>query len=199
MCATILAPQNTTSLLYAFNTFYFKLLKRVRDPRLFERNQSIGALAQIIEGGFFLRKKSIEFVCSLSTSTLVSLWAAAVPGNLKVPHMPEPSPADRYYKWTRTCFIFVAVLMVIILTKFLTFGPRNYWPLVPLLPLPFLFLLNLWLAFRRVHRALPDDPGFHEHSGHSIVEGLFGLALTGACGLLIALIVGFMIGKLLAH
>jgi hypothetical protein len=32
-----------------------------------------------------------------------------------------------------------------------------------------------------------------------VVEALFGLALTGACGLLIALIVGFLIGKLLAH
>jgi len=117
-------------------------------------------------------------------------------GNLKVLDMPEQSPADRYYKWTRTCFIFVAVLMVIILTKFLTFGPRNFWPLVPLLPLPFLFLLNLWLAYRRMHNALPDSRDFPDHS---VVEELFGLALTGACGLLITLIVGFMIGKLLAH
>ena len=113
--------------------------------------------------------------------------------------MPEQPPVDRYYNWTRTCFIFVAVLMVIILTKFVTFGPRNYWPLIPLLPLPFLFLLNLWLAFRRTHKALPDQRNFPEQSGQPVVEALFGLALTGACGLLIALIVGFMIGKLLAH
>jgi ABC-type nitrate/sulfonate/bicarbonate transport system permease component len=113
--------------------------------------------------------------------------------------MPEQPPADRYYNWTRTCFIFVAVLMVIILVKFVTFGPRDYWPLVPLLPLPFLFLLNLWLAFRRTHKALPDTRDFPEQSGQSVVEALFGLALTGACGLLIALIVGFLIGKLLAH
>ena len=113
--------------------------------------------------------------------------------------MPEQPPVERYYNWTRTCFIFVAVLMLIILTKFLTFGPRNYWPLIPLLPLPFLFLLNLWLAFRRTYRALPDDRDFFEQIGQSVVESLFGLALTGACGLIIALIVGFMIGKLLAH
>lgn len=156
----ISSSQTFASLLYPFNTFYFKLSKG---------------------------------------SWIHGIWPVAFPGNLKELDMPEQSPADRYYKWTRTCFIFVAVLMVIILTKFLTFGPRNYWPLVPLLPLPFLFLLNLWLAFRRVHRALPDNREFQDHSGQSIVEGLFGLALTGACGLLIALIVGFMIGKLLAH
>ena len=114
--------------------------------------------------------------------------------------MPEQPPVDRYYHWTRTCFIFVAVLMAIILTRFLTFGTRNYWPLIPLLPLPFLFLLNLWLAFRRTYRAVPpDNRNFPEQSSQSVVEALFGLALTGACGLLIALIVGFMIGKLLAH
>jgi ABC-type nitrate/sulfonate/bicarbonate transport system permease component len=113
--------------------------------------------------------------------------------------MREQHPVERYYNWTRTCFIFVAVLMAIVLTKFLTFGPRNYWPLVPLLPLPFLFLLNLWLAFRRTYKALPINRDFSEQSGQSVVESLFGLALTGACGLLIALIVGFMMGKLLAH
>ncbi len=113
--------------------------------------------------------------------------------------MPEQSQVERYYNWTRTCFIFVAVLMAIILTKFLTFGPRNYWPLIPLLPLPFLFLLNLWLAFRRTHRALTEYRDFSGQSGQSAVETLLGLALTAACGLLIALIVGFMIGKLLAH
>jgi hypothetical protein len=113
--------------------------------------------------------------------------------------MPEQPPLDRYYNWTRTCFIFVAVLMAIILTRFLTFGPRNYWPLIPLIPLPFLFLLNLWLAFRRTHKALNENRDFSDQAGQPAVEALFGLALTGACGLLIALIVGFMIGKLLAH
>ena len=113
--------------------------------------------------------------------------------------MPEQPPIDRYYNWTRTCFIFVAVLMAIVLTKFLTFGPRNYWPLIPLIPLPFLFLLNLWLAFRRTHKALNENRDLSDQSSQPAVEALFGLALTGACGLLIALIVGFMIGKLLAH
>jgi hypothetical protein len=130
---------------------------------------------------------------------MLGSWAAASSKNLKDLSMPEQPPVARYYNWTRTCFIFVAVLMVIILTKFLTFGPRNYWPLIPLLPLPFLFLLNLWLAFRRTYKALPDTRDFPEQSGQFVVEALFGLALTGACGLLIALIVGFMIGKLLAH
>jgi len=125
--------------------------------------------------------------------------AAGSPGNLKDLSMPEQPPVARYYNWTRTCFLFVAALMVIILAKFLTFGPRDYWPLIPLLPLPFLFLLNLWLAFRRTYKALPDNRDFSEQSGQSVFEALFGLALTGACGLLIALIVGFMIGKLLAH
>jgi ABC-type nitrate/sulfonate/bicarbonate transport system permease component len=113
--------------------------------------------------------------------------------------MAELPPVERYYKWTRTCFIFVAVLMAITLTKFLAFGPRNYWPLIPLLPLPFLFLLNLWLAFRRTHKALHEYRDFPEQSGQTAVEALFGLALTSACGLLIALIVGFMMGKLVAH
>jgi ABC-type nitrate/sulfonate/bicarbonate transport system permease component len=113
--------------------------------------------------------------------------------------MPEQPPVARYYSWTRTCFLSVAVLMVLLLTRFLTLGSRNYWPLIPLLPLPFLFLLNLWLAFRRTYNALPDDRDFSEQSGQSVVEALFGLALTSACGLLLALIVGFTIGKLLAH
>jgi ABC-type nitrate/sulfonate/bicarbonate transport system permease component len=113
--------------------------------------------------------------------------------------MPEQHPVERYYNWTRNCFIFVAVLTAVILTKFLAFGPRNYWPLIVLLPLPFLFLLNLWLAFRRTHKALTETPDFSHQSTHSAVEALFGLALTAACGLLIALIVGFTIGKLLAH
>jgi ABC-type nitrate/sulfonate/bicarbonate transport system permease component len=113
--------------------------------------------------------------------------------------MPEQPPVERYYNWTRTCFIFVAVLMAITLIKFVTFGPRNYWPLIVFLPLPFFFLLNLWLAFRRAHKALHENRDIAEQSGQSIAESLFGLALTGACGLLIALIVGFMIGKLLAH
>jgi hypothetical protein len=112
--------------------------------------------------------------------------------------MPE-LPPDRYFNWTRTCFIVVAALMAIILAKFLAFGPRNYWPLIPLLPLPFLFLLNLWLAFRRTHKALNEDREFPDPSNLSAVEALFGLSLTGACGLLVALIVGFMIGKLLGH
>jgi hypothetical protein len=89
--------------------------------------------------------------------------------------------------------------MAIILTRFLTFGTRNYWPLIPLLPLPVLFLLNLWLAFRRTHKALNENRDFSDQSSQPGVEALFGLSLTGACGLLIALIVGFMIGKLLAH
>src|SRR5580658_3566375 len=113
--------------------------------------------------------------------------------------MPEQPPVERYYSWTRTCFLFVAALMAITLIKFLTFAPRNYWPLVPLVPLPFLFLLNLWLAFRRTHKSLHENRDVNDPSVHSMVESLFGLALTGACGLLIALIVGFMIGKLLAH
>lgn len=113
--------------------------------------------------------------------------------------MSEHAPVDRYYNWTRTCFIFVAALMAIILIRFLAFGPRNYWPLIPLVPLPFLFLLNLWLAFRRTHKALSEHRDFSNESSQSAAEALFGLSLTGACGLLIALIVGFMIGKLLAH
>jgi hypothetical protein len=122
----------------------------------------------------------------------------AYPENLKDLRMHE-QPPDRYYNWTRTCFIFVAALMAIILTKFLTFGPRSYWPLIPLLPLPFLFLLNLWLAFRRTYKSPNENREFPDPANQSAVEALFGLSLTGACGLLIALIVGFMIGKLLAH
>jgi ABC-type nitrate/sulfonate/bicarbonate transport system permease component len=113
--------------------------------------------------------------------------------------MPEKSMAERYYNWTRTCFLFVAALMAIVLAKFLTSGPRSYWLLIPLLPLPFLFLLNLWLAYRRTHRALLANSDFTGNSGQSAIEALLGLALTAACGLLIALIVGFMIGKLFAH
>jgi ABC-type phosphate transport system permease subunit len=116
------------------------------------------------------------------------------PDNLKELRMPEQSPV-RYYNWTRTCFIFVAVLMVITLIRFLAVGPRNYWPLIPLLPLPFLFLLNLWLAFRRTHKALNESRHFYDPASHSAVEALFGLSLTAACGLLIALIVGFLIAK----
>jgi ABC-type nitrate/sulfonate/bicarbonate transport system permease component len=113
--------------------------------------------------------------------------------------MPEKPLVERYYNWTRTCFIFVAFLMAIILIRFLTFGPRSYWPLILLLPLPFLFLLNLWLAFRRTHKALVETREFSGHSGQSAIEALLGLALTAASGLLIALIVGFMIGKLIAR
>lgn len=128
-----------------------------------------------------------------------AFWAAAYSENLKDQNMPEQPPVDRYYNWTRTCFIFVAVLMAIILTKFLTSGPRDVWPLVVFLPLPFFFLLNLWLAFRRAHRALHENRDLIEQRGQFVVEELFGLALTGACGLLIALIVGFLIGKLIAR
>jgi hypothetical protein len=113
--------------------------------------------------------------------------------------MPEQPLVERYYNWTRTCFLFVAALMAITLIKFLSLGTRNYWPLVLLAPLPFLFLLNLWLAFRRTYKSLHEHRDINDPSGQSMVESLFGLALTGACGLLIALIVGFMLGKLLAH
>ncbi len=112
--------------------------------------------------------------------------------------MPE-QPQVRYYYWTRTSFVVVAVLMALTLTKFLTFGSHIYWPVLLLLPLPFFFLLNLWLAFRRTHNALQEDLDIAEQAGDHAIETLFGLSLTSACGLLIALIVGFTIGKMLGH
>ena len=70
--------------------------------------------------------------------------------------------------------------------------------MTPLLVSSLLFSISGWLFAVRIERFMKIATSLSREA-NLVVEALFGLALTGACGLLIALIVGFLIGKSLAR
>ncbi len=114
------------------------------------------------------------------------------PGGAAVPDQ-QPT-ADRFYSWTRTSLWFVAVVIAVLMVKGLSSAP-NLWPLLPLVPLPFAFLVNFWLAFKKCHKAQVDLHGTTPHAAQALSEAIFGMTLIAASGLVIALIIGFLLGR----
>jgi len=125
-------------------------------------------------------------VGNTKTSREQQLGGAAVPDQ-------QPT-ADRFYSWTRTSLWFVAVVIAVLMVKGLSSAP-NVWPLLPLVPLPFAFLVNFWLAFKKCHKAQVDLHGTTPHAGQALSEAIFGMTLIAASGLVIALIIGFLLGR----
>jgi hypothetical protein len=90
-------------------------------------------------------------------------------------------------------------LMVLILFKGLSSGVLNLVFLVPMLLTPFVCLLVLWLAYKRIYRALLELPAASLKSEQKLIETLFLLAFLGAGGLLIGFTTGFVLGKSILH
>jgi hypothetical protein len=103
------------------------------------------------------------------------------------------------YQWARALFVLMGGLMVLILLKGLISGVSNLEFLVPMLLTPFVCLLVLWQAYRRIYRALLELPAASLKSEQKVIETLFLLAFLGAGGLLIGLTTGFVLGKSILH
>ena len=135
-----------------------------------------------VSGMFFVGKAG-----NTKTSREQHLGGAAVP---------DQPTADRFYSWTRTSLWFVAVVIAVLMVKGLSTAP-NIWPLLPLVPLPFAFLINFWLVFKKCHKAQLDMHGASPQAGQALSEAIFGLTLIAASGLVIALIIGLLLGRTL--
>jgi len=103
------------------------------------------------------------------------------------------------YQWARALFVLMGGLMALVLLKGLSAGVPNLWVLIPMLLTPFVCLLVLWQAYKRLYRALLELPATPAKFEQRLIDALFLLAFLGAGGLLIGMTTGFVLARSMIH
>jgi hypothetical protein len=98
------------------------------------------------------------------------------------------------YKWVRSSFVVIAMMILAIPFKSHSAGIMNLY-----LSFPFLFLVNLWKIYASTHKAALELPCDSPETARNLPEALAQLALLGGFCLLIGLSTGLVLGKSIIH